>query len=502
MRICFLLIFFIISNHSIILASNNRLNELANKGMGLAYNMEFDEAIRIFDEMIQKDSEDAQGYFLKAGCYLWMFSINMNDEKLGGKVKELSLQTAAVAKEILNKDEDNIDALYYLGVAYGNLARYFGMTNSYLNGYWYAKKAKKYLKEVIQKDPECYDGYIGLGLYHYYADVMPKFIKVLSFLLGIEGDREKGLEELRLAVSKSDFTRIEAMYYLADIYLCFEKNYEEASILFEDLVKKYPNNISLGMYLGQSYHGLQKHDLAVETYKNTLNSETIAKHLYFRKYLHYNLGLVYFELNDFKKALTEHLSCISSSELYENKAHFYPYSWALYEAAECYAILGESDKSRNYYQRIKKEENENAFKAAQKRLKHPLTTAQIELMKGKNYCRSEQYDHARLLFNDLIRKEETENNIKNETILAELYYNLGKVEFEIKEYQKAIQTLSKVFSFDDVKEEWIKPWSHFQLGNCYKKLGDIQNASKEYDLAYSYKDTKLCFEIEKARETI
>ena len=502
MRICILLVLFIISNHSIALASHDRLNELAKKGMDLAYDMKFDEAIATFDELIQKDPNDAQGYFLKAACYLWMYGINMNDETLGEKVKAFSLLTADVAKQILKKDENNIDALYYMGVSYGNIARYFGMTKNYLNGYWYAKKAKNCLLEVLEKDPENYDVYIGLGLYHYYADVMPKFIKVLSFLLGIEGDREKGIKELRLAIAKSDFTRTEAMYYLADLLLYYEKNYEDASVLFEELVKKYPNNILLGLNLGQSYHGLQKHDQAVEIYEAALNSDTIAKNLYFKKYFHYNLGLVYFELNDFKMAVTHHLNCISASELYENKAHFYPYSWALYEAAECYAILDDREKSRNYYQSIKKEEDKNAFKAAQIRLKDPLTKTQIELIKGKNYCRTKQYDKARLLFCDLIKKEETANAGINKTMLAELYYNLGKIEFETREYQKAIETLSKVLSFDNVREEWIKPWSHFQLGNCYKGLGDTRNAIMEYDIACSYKDKELCFEIDKARETI
>ncbi len=501
MKRCLCIFFLIILNYSILFAQNSRVDELVNQGIDLVYNMKFEEADIKFDEMIRINPENAQGYFFKSGNYFWWFSINIQNDEIGEKFKEFSFQAVKIAKKMLDKNENDIDALFYLGGAYGNLGRYYGMTNSWLKAYWYGKKGKNYLKKVIKRNNEYYDAYLGLGIYHYYADIMPKFVKAISFLLGIEGNRDKGLKELQLAVSKGNYTKAEAMMFLGDIYLDFEKNYKKAISLFKDLSNKYPNNPSFKLSLGKCYLNLKKHEPAIEVFKNALNLKACKKYPYFKNFIYYYLGAAYFGQNNFEEALAAYLEIFSTSKLNEeNKSWVYP--WSIYNAGECYAILDSVKKSRNCYQRIKKKDSKNAFKAAQERLKHPLTTTQIGLIKGRNYFSCGQYNNATFLFHDLIKKEENNHNFKNETLLAEIYYNMGKVEFEMKEYQKAIQTFSKVFSFDNVKEDWIKPWSHFRLGNCYKELGDIKNAVKEYDLAYSYKDSGLHFEIEKVKKTI
>ena len=63
-----------------------------------------------------------------------------------------------------------------------------------------------------------YDAYLGLGIYNYLADVLPKFVKVLSFILGINGDKELGLKQIRLAHEKGVFTKTEALFFLGAIY--------------------------------------------------------------------------------------------------------------------------------------------------------------------------------------------------------------------------------------------------------------------------------------------
>ena len=131
-------------------------------------------------------------------------------------------------------------------------------------------------------------------------------------------------------------------------------------------------------------------------------------------------------------------------------------------------------------------------------IKNPLTPAQINLTKGKNYLRCEKYTQAYTIFNDLIESELNENPL-NKTFIAELYYNLGKVEYELKEYQKSIQTFRKVFALNDIKEDWIKPWCHYYLANCYRDIGETEKAKQEYDIAYEYDDNTIRSDIDKAR---
>jgi len=140
-------------------------NELGIKGIDLVFDMQFEQANKIFDEMIRMDPENAIGYFLKSKTYLWMYIFSTNDKEHIEKYLELSSKTIDIAKEMLDKNEDDIDALFYIGNAYGYIGRWYGETGSWIKAYWYGRKGTNYLKKVIKKDPDYYDAYLGHGMY-------------------------------------------------------------------------------------------------------------------------------------------------------------------------------------------------------------------------------------------------------------------------------------------------------------------------------------------------
>jgi tetratricopeptide (TPR) repeat protein len=480
-------------------ANPKNIDELGIKGIDLVFDMQFEQANKIFDEMIRMDPENAIGYFLKSKSYLWMYLFSTNDKEHIERSLELFLKTIDIAKEMLNKNEDDIDALFYVGNAYGYIGRRCGETGSWIKAFWYGRKGANYLKKVIKKDHDYYDAYYGLGMYHYYTSVLPKFIKVLSFLLGgLEGDREKGIDEVILASSKGNLTRSEAkLLVAAEIYLNYEKNYEAALPLLKELTTEYPHNHFYKFNLADCYRNLYKYDLSFQTIEKALQSESLNEYPYLRSQIYYLLGRTYSEMNEFDKAISAYQSAykISQSEK-GNKS--WVYSWSQFSIGLCYEMMGSIDKAHEYYSQIKKEDNEGAYKYAQAMIKNPLTPAKINLTKGKNYLKCEKYTQAYTIFNDLIESELNENPL-NTTFIAEVYHNLGKVEYELKEYQKSIQTYRKVFALNDIKEDWIKPWSHYYLANCYRDIGEAEKAKHEYDIAYEYDDNKIRSDIDKAR---
>jgi tetratricopeptide (TPR) repeat protein len=131
-------------------------------------------------------------------------------------------------------------------------------------------------------------------------------------------------------------------------------------------------------------------------------------------------------------------------------------------------------------------------------IKNPLTPAQINLTKGRNYLRCEKYTQAETILQELINTELSKESVDS-TFKAETCLYLGEVEYHIKEYHDSIQTLNKVFSFSDVNKEWIKPRAHLYLGNCYRDIGETEKAKQEYDIAYEFKGNALRLEVDKAR---
>ena len=93
---------------------------------------------------------------------------------------------------------------------------------------------------------------------------------------GLEGDREKGVDEVILASSKGNLTRSEAKLLLAvEIYLDYEKNFEAALPLLEELTTEYPHNHFYKFNLADCYRNLYKYDLSVQTIEKALQSESL-----------------------------------------------------------------------------------------------------------------------------------------------------------------------------------------------------------------------------------
>ena len=238
-------------------AESATLHELGVKGIDLAHDMQFEEADKIFDEMIRMEPDNAFGYLLKIASFRLEGQVKGIGDEQSAVFKDLTFKTIHAAENMLNKNRDDVDALFYLGCAYGNLGAYYTDTGSWLRAYWNGRKGKNYLLEAVNKNPKYYDAYLGLGMYHYLADVLPQIVKTLSFLLGIEGDREKGIEEVSLAVSKGTYSKGSAKYFLANSIYLKEENYKAAFPIFKELIADYPHSHYLRLKFAISCRNLK-----------------------------------------------------------------------------------------------------------------------------------------------------------------------------------------------------------------------------------------------------
>ena len=98
-----------------------------------------------------------------------------------------------LGEERLDRDDDDVEGLFYLGAAAGNLGRFYGMEDRWLKAYWHGRRGKNALLSLVEIDPDYNDAYLGLGIYHYYSAVLPKIVRTLSYVMGIRGDKNLGL---------------------------------------------------------------------------------------------------------------------------------------------------------------------------------------------------------------------------------------------------------------------------------------------------------------------
>ena len=494
--IYFLLILFCSS----LRAQDSTALALALKGIDLGTNLHYEESYEVFQKLIELEPDNPRGYFLRSAIYFWMFSEDIKNEEVGDKFRDLSFEAVEIGEAKLEENENDIDAMFFLGGAYGSLGRYYAMTESYLNAYWYGKKGKNYLEDVVETDSTYYDAYLGLGIYHYLADILPRFVKILSFILGIEGDKEQGIRELQLAAEKGTYTKTEAMFFLGAIYTYREREYEKAIEIFNELLKKYPQNPGALLSLGRCYSNMGKCSEAVEAYNKILMNKGSQSRLP-RGSIYYQLGEVYFKMNDFSRAKNNYLLAIASDTAEVGKKRWIT-PWSHYKVSICYEILGEVESAKYHLRQINEEDNERASENAQERLDDLMKDIDISLTKAENLKRCNNFDLALENYKDIAEQYAQDPNPYIRERLAEVDFRIAEIYFEQKNYDKAITLFEQIIAINNEKDEWIVYWSYFYLGNCYKILENYNSAREAYDAAEDTDDDWLLIRIEDERKDL
>ncbi len=116
-----------------------------------------------------------------------------------------------------------------------------------------AVRMREALAAARAAEVEALDLDFGLGLYDYYADTLPRFFKLVAFVLRIPaGDRERGLESLaRVARGGSLFHDDEARVQMYDVHSYFERKPDRALHWIREMWRLHPGWPLWGLKLSQ-----------------------------------------------------------------------------------------------------------------------------------------------------------------------------------------------------------------------------------------------------------
>jgi tetratricopeptide (TPR) repeat protein len=219
--------------------------EPAQRTLDLIYNMEFDEALRAAQSLIALAPGHPAGHFFRAATY-WQWRLITHDPRqramLLTRFQESTQRARAMAEHL--PEAQAAEAAFYLGAIYGMQARMHFVEQQYLRALLAAKQASAYLQQCVARAPDWYDAYAGLGTYQYVLSRVPGVWRgIVQQLIGIAGDRDKGLQALEQARTAGRLSVPEAGSLLAKIYvLPGEEQYDKAYVLLDNLVRRYPHN--------------------------------------------------------------------------------------------------------------------------------------------------------------------------------------------------------------------------------------------------------------------
>jgi tetratricopeptide (TPR) repeat protein len=222
-------------------------------GYHLLYSGDKVAAARYFEDQLKSRPDDL------ALRYGWAMA---QRGRLGDAALRPAFETALDAlidAAVLRHDEDSRDseALFYLANAYLLRAQHrveygLGMIGAARDG----TKARSHIEAYLKEHPEDGDAYFVLGMYNYYVDIAPAFVRFLRFLLFMPGgDRVEGLRQIERAAAEGKLFGPFARTILMEIYSGLEGRGPDAVAVGDSLQREYPHNDEVALTLAGIYGG-------------------------------------------------------------------------------------------------------------------------------------------------------------------------------------------------------------------------------------------------------
>ena len=225
--------------------THTALLEPAQHTLDLIYNMDFDAALRAVQHLIDLAPAHPAGYFYRAATY-WQWRLITHDPPQRAMLLSQFQESTQRARDLAERlpAAQAAEAAFYLGAVYGMQARMHFVEQQYIRALLAAKQGSTYLQQCVVRAPDWYDAYAGLGTYQYVLSRVPGVWRgIVQQLIGIAGDRNKGLQALEQARTAGRLSVPEAGSLLAKIYMLpGEEQYDKAYALLENLVQRYPHN--------------------------------------------------------------------------------------------------------------------------------------------------------------------------------------------------------------------------------------------------------------------
>jgi tetratricopeptide (TPR) repeat protein len=153
----------------------------------------------------------------------------------------------------LDQNSNDLTALFFKGGSIGFRGRLRANRASWLSAAQDGVAALPIVRKAHELDSNNADVLLGIGIYNYYAEVVPEEYPLLKPFMWFfpSGDRQKGLEQLQFAAENGKYAHIEASYFLMQNYFFYEKEYFKALELAQKLSGMFPRNPVFLRYLGR-----------------------------------------------------------------------------------------------------------------------------------------------------------------------------------------------------------------------------------------------------------
>ena len=227
------------------------------------YNLQFDEAHRVFQGWEQGHPTDALGPVSDAAAYLFSefdrlhvleSELFTDDTKFESRSKlapdpkakqafdESLGRGQQIADKILAQDGNNADALFAQVMIQGLRGDYAALVEKRdMAGLSYMKTGRAMAERLLAKNPTYYDAYLAIGVENYLLSLRSAPMRWFLRITGAQTDKDAGLQKLKITAEKGHYLLPYARLLLA-VAAIRDNQREQARQILEDLSRQFPAN--------------------------------------------------------------------------------------------------------------------------------------------------------------------------------------------------------------------------------------------------------------------
>src|SRR5271167_862412 len=293
------------------------------------YNLDQDAAIQDFEKILARHPNDpfAVNHLLSAVQMRELYRMGamtageyVTDSFIGQahrpadpaqreRIKQLVHQAEKLENAALARDPNNVDMLYARGVTRGQFALYTALIErAWFSALRNAVGARRDHERVLELDPQYTDAKLVVGAHYYVMGSLSLAMRMAVSLVGLSGDKQKGLQYLSDAYHANGETSVDAGIVLM-VFLRREHRYGEALQIAGELGPRFPRNYLLPLEEANLLRVSGKSDEAEEQYRRVWQNGREGKY----GSLHYEIAAV--GLGDLLRSEKKYQAAVAAYEM-------------------------------------------------------------------------------------------------------------------------------------------------------------------------------------------
>jgi hypothetical protein len=239
------------------------LDPTVRDGYERFYNLDYDGAISRFELVLKAHPQDpmAYGYVLMATVFRELYRQDLldttyyaHDNFLTSKrnvpvaaatrqrIEWLTDTGMRLCDDRLRADGNDKNAYFARGYLRGIHAVFITLVDhSFVAAARQGYAARGDSEQVMKIDPDYADAKMAIGIQQFAVASLPRWVRMLVGIVGVGGNKERGLDLLREASAHGVITAVESRTVLS-LFLRHDGRYPEALVVQHGLAAEYPHN--------------------------------------------------------------------------------------------------------------------------------------------------------------------------------------------------------------------------------------------------------------------